>query len=136
MGFIFYAGLKVCRIDRLQGQIPLILPPDWHVTVMYGDLRPTAKLQISQHLSRATVVSVEYWSKPNVTVLVLESVRATDRFQYYSQWITYGYRFIPHVTVATGNVVDEYQEYLGAEFVLGDEYIQIKQVPVLPSSSA
>lgn len=99
---------------------------DWHVTLCFCDAVKGGKFKTSAGRGRGTIVGVEYWQKPDVTVLIIDSEYIEDRHKYYkSLGYSYDHEFIPHATISKGDTVNEHSHFKGEFIIIGDEYARI-----------
>jgi hypothetical protein len=104
-----------------------------HVTIAFCDVAHGDKVQTATEIKgSATVTSVEYWSGPDITVLLIHSAIVGIRRKYY---VSKGYRyegndFNPHITLGKGNRVQDFEHLLGKEILLGKEYVRLLDVNI------
>lgn len=112
----FTAALKVIDESAFSG----------HVTLCFCDANKGGKVSTNSGQDDATISDVVYWPHVDLTVLLVDSEFAHDRYNYYKEnGYTYDHEFIPHITVGKGDVVEDFKRLIGFEFYLGEEYIRI-----------
>jgi len=75
---------------------------------------------------KVRVIRVEYWKKPRVTVLLVESPLIFERHEYYAKHgYTYDHEFVPHITMSHKNEVERWKHMVGKELSVIGEYIRI-----------
>jgi hypothetical protein len=107
-----------------------------HVTLAFCDVVHAAKIQTSDpRAGDATITAVQYWSGPDITVLLIDSYFVRDRHGYYIEngYQYEGHDFNPHITVTKGNKVEDFEYLIGRQIGLGDEYIRLLDVNVYAS---
>lgn len=105
----------------------LVVEDKYHITLCFCDTNSRAgKVSTWHGWDKAKVIAVEYWKKPRVTVLLVESALVTQRHEYYvKHGYTYDHDFVPHVTVAHRNELDKWKGMVGKEVSITGEYIRI-----------
>lgn len=79
--------------------------------------------------SRSPIMAIEYWEGEDVTVAVLNERDWNEARQVYDRLglLYNGYDFKPHVTLAKGNEVEEYEWLVGHYVLINDVTIKLKE---------
>ena len=96
-----------------------------HITTSFMAVKgKMPKLSTCVNESVATVVDIKHLVGGDVTVAVVDCHLANSRRSHFeSIGLSYDYEFIPHITICSGNCVDDYQHLVGEFAYCGDEYI-------------
>lgn len=136
MSLKMYTGVKLYCVWLEQAIIsgaiqkpPVAIDPLPHVTMSFQDAGPTGYITADQLTgplpSSFTVISVEYWEEPDITVAVLDPMQFKEARECYDRMgLTYlDYPFRPHATLCKGNHIDGLQQLVGKSFMHMDTFV-------------
>lgn len=107
----------------------LELENNWHITLCFCDAnKRLGKVKTWHDSSSVAVIDVQYWSNVDLTVLLVAyDGIVSERHEYYlSNGYTYEkYNYKPHITVAKGDKVSKFQNYIGKNLNVIGEYVRI-----------
>lgn len=105
---------------------------DKHVTLAFDKVNETKKLNmglLNEVLKNksAIIKEVVYWEAPDLTVALLDSASILEAHEFCKQLgFKYDLEFIPHVTLAKGDVVKDFAFLTNVEVKTNDTYLRIK----------
>ena len=103
-----------------------VIGTPYHVTLCFCPTVKAGKFRTTNCTDKAKILSVQYWERVNLTVMVLESDLINARHEYYKKLgYTYAYEFIPHATIGSGDLVSENTSIIGSTLEVGNEYARI-----------
>ena len=99
---------------------------DGHITLSFCDVQKAGKFQTTDSSQLACVYAIEYWGRVNLTVALVDSPLAWERFEYWSGLgYTYDLEFIPHITLGEGDLTKKYEHLIGEAMLIDGEYARL-----------
>lgn len=126
MSFFVYAGLQAKFLDLKED----VADDKFHLTLMYAPMKATSRFYFGNSGSLgygSDVLDVVYWEHVDLTVALIKNTKNIQkRFDFYSNdlGLEYGYEFVPHVTLGSGDLTDEYGYLKNTPVDLSNEYMK------------
>ncbi|WP_211837976.1 hypothetical protein [Proteus terrae] len=101
-----------------------------HVTLCYMKAEETKKLYINDIFPEkevGEVVDVVYWERVNLTVAIVKCEQIVTANKFLDDaGFKYGYEFIPHVTICTGDESFNLKRLIGMYLILEKPYVRLR----------
>ncbi len=111
-----FTAALVVESDEIEG----------HITLCFCDAKKSGKVSTLNGRGDAKITSIEYWSRVNLTVALVDCELAHLRNKYYSDnGYSYDHEFIPHLTICEGDSSKQHEHLLGHELEVVNEYVRI-----------